>query len=124
MKKKQVLTLEVDHKIKAIVPHVRFIDSSKTLSELYKIIGCDLVEVVQVEVGGKFFDVYCDEEFLLNNNPVSTLFLSDEQILCGNLVFTTCDEEGKLGSVTENDIDKLINFILVQAVKLRIYLAK
>ena len=124
MKQIQVLTLEVDHKIKAIIPHVRFIDSDNVLSELYRIIGCALVEVVQVKVEGKFYDVYCDEEFLLKEKPVPTLYLNDEQVLCGNLVFTTCDEDGKFGGVTENDIDKLINFILVQAVKLRIYLAK
>ena len=124
MKQIQVLTLEVDNKNKVIVPHVRFIDSDNVLSELYRIIGCDLVELVQVEVGGKFYDVYCDEEFLLKEKPVPTLFLSGEQVLCGNLVFTTCDEEGKLGGVKEEDIGKLIDFILVQAVNLRIYLAK
>lgn len=124
MKKIKVLTLEVDHKIKAIIPHVRFIDLDNTLEEMYRLIGCDLVEVVQVEVDGKFYDVYCDEEFLLKEKPIPTLYLNDKQVLCGNLVFTTCDEEGKLGSVTEEDIDKLIDFILVQAVKLRIHLAK
>lgn len=79
---------------------------------------------MQIEVGGKFFDMYCDDEFLLKDNPMLMLFLDDEKILCGNLVFTTCDEEGKLGSVTEEDIDKLINFILVKAVKLRIHFEK
>ena len=124
MKQIQVLTLEVDHKIKAIIPHVRFIDSDNVLSELYRIIGCDLVELVQVEVGGKFYDVYCDEEFLLKEKPTPTLYLNAEQVLCGNLVFTTCDENGKLGGVTEEDIDKLIDFILIRAVKFRIHLAK
>ncbi len=124
MKQIQVLTLEVNHKIKAIIPHVRFIDSEKTLEELYRIIGCDSIDLVRIEVDGKFFDIYCDDEFLLKEKPVPTLFLSDEQVLCGNLVFTTCDEEGKLGGVTEEDICKLIDFILVQTVKLHINLAK
>ena len=124
MKQIQVLTLEVDHKNKVIVLHVRFIDSDNVLSELYKIIGCDLVKVVQVEIEGKFYDVYCDEEFLLKEKPVPTLYINAEQILCGNLVFTTCDTDAKRGSVTEEDIGKLIDFILIQAIKLRIYLAK
>ena len=94
MKQIQVLTLEVNHKIKAIIPHVRFIDSEKTLEELYRIIGCDSIDLVRIEVDGKFFDIYCDDEFLLKEKPVPTLFLSDEQVLCGNLVFTTCDKDG------------------------------
>ena len=124
MRKVKVLTLEVDHKIKAIVPHVRFIDSDNTLEEMYRLIGCDLIDIAQVEVGEKFFDVYCDDEFFLKEKPVPTLFLEDESVLCGNLVFTTCDRDGKLEDISEKDIDKLIDFILVQAVKLRIYLAK
>ena len=124
MIKVKVLTLEVDHKIKAIVPHVRFIDSDKTLEEMYRLIGCDLIDIAQVEVGGKFFDVYCDDEFFLKEKLVPTLFLEDENVLCGNLVFTVCDKDGKLKDISEENIDKLINFILIQAVKLRIYLAK
>ena len=124
MKKIKVLTLEVDHKNKVIVPHRRFIDSDNALSEMYRIIDCDLVELVQVEVGGKFYDVYCDEKFLLKGKPTPTLYINARQVLCENLVFTTCNEEGKLGGVTEGDIEKLIYFILVHAVKLRIYLAK
>ena len=124
MRKVKVLTLEVDHKIRAIIPHVRFIDSDNTLEEMYRLIGCDLIDIAQVEVGGKFFDVYCDDEFLLKEKPVPTLFLEDEQVLCGNLVFTVCDKDGKLEDISEEDIDKLIDFILIQAVKLRIYLAK
>ena len=91
---------------------------------MYRLIDCDLIDIAQVEVGEKFFNVYCDEEFLLKEKPTPTLYLNAEQVLCGNLVFTTCDEEGKLGGVTEEDIDKLIDFILVRAVKLQIYLAK
>ncbi|MBR6012264.1 MAG: hypothetical protein IK062_00600 [Selenomonadaceae bacterium] len=120
----QVMTLEIDLKSKKILQHVRKIDSENILDEMYKIIGCDLVELVEIEVEGKFYDVYCDEEFLLKNNPVPTLFIDSEQILCGNLIFTTRDEEGNAADITNDDVKKLTKFISKQENKLRGYFAK
>ena len=101
-----------------------YLDSENILDEMYKIIGCDLVELVEIEVEGKFYDVYCDEEFLLKNNPVPTLFIDSEQILCGNLIFTTRDEEGNAADITNDDVKKLTKFISKQENKLRGYFAK
>lgn len=57
----------------------------------------------------------CNDEFLLKEKPVPTLFLEDKSVLCGNLVFTVCDKDGKLEDISEEDIDKLIDFILIVA---------
>ena len=124
MKKVKVLTLEVDHKIRAIIPHVRFIDSDNTLEEMYRLIGCDLIDIAQVKVGGKFFDVYCDDEFLLKDNPVPTLFIDNETVLCGNLIFTTRNDEGKAAKITNDDVKKLTNFLSKQENKLHGYFAR
>ena len=61
----QVLTLEVDHNLKGIFPHVRQIDSTDTLNEMYKIIGCEMIDIVEIEVAGKFYDVYCEDEYFI-----------------------------------------------------------
>ena len=60
---------------------------------MYKIIGCETVDILEIEAAGKFYDVYFDDEFLLKDNPVPTLYLDNENVLCGNLVFTMSDEE-------------------------------
>ena len=91
---------------------------------MYKIIGCDLVDLVEIEVEGKFYDVYCDDEFLLKDNPVPTLFIDNENVLCGNLVFTTRDEEGKVAEITNDDVKKLTKFLSNQENKLRGYFAR
>ena len=118
----KVLTLEVDYKLKGIFPKVREIENS--LESFYKIIGCDMIDIVQIEVEGKFFDVICDDEFLLKEKPVPTLFIDNENVLCGNLIFMTCDEEGNTQGLTDEDIQKLTNYILEQAFRLRYYLSE
>lgn len=120
----QVLTLEVDYNLKGIFPLVRQIDSTDVLNEMCKIIGCEMIDIVQIEVEGKFYDIYCDDEFLLKDNPVPTLYLYNETVLCGNLVFTTCDEDGKTQGLTDEDIKILTEYILVQALKLQFYFGK
>ena len=118
----KVLTLEVNHEMKGIFPNVRIIENS--LENFYKIIGCDLIDIVQIEVAGKFYDVICDEEFLLKEKPVPTLFVNSEQVLCGNLIFTTCDENGKTQGLTDEDIQNLTTYIINQAFELRKYLSE
>lgn len=118
----KVLTLEVDHELKGIFQQVRLIENG--LESFYKIIDCDLIEIVQIEVEGKFYDVICDEEFLLKEKPVPTLFIDNENVLCGNLIFTTCDEDGKTQGLTDTDIKILMEYILKQAFKMRAYLSK
>ena len=118
----KVLTLEVNHEMKGIFPNVRIIENS--LENFYKIIGCDLIDIVQIEVAGKFYDVICDEEFLLKEKPVQTLFVNSEQVLCGNLIFTTCDENGKTQGLTDEDIQNLTTYIINQAFELRKYLSE
>ena len=121
MKMFQVLTLEIDHNIKAIIPHVREIDAENTLQEMYKIINCDLVTCTEIEVNGKFYDVWSDDEALLKDKPVPTLYINDDLVICGNVMFATSDDEGRTTGLTDEDIRILINFIFDQKFKLHDY---
>ena len=121
MKTFQVLTLEIDHNIKAILPHVREIEAKNTLQEMYKIIKCDLVTCTEIEVNDKFYDVWSDDEAFLKDKPVPTLYISDDLVICGNLMFATSDNEGRTTGLTDEDIRILINFIFDQKTKLQDY---
>ena len=120
MKTFQVLTLEIGHNIKAIFPHVREIDAENTLQEMYKIIKCDLVTCTEIEVNSKYYDVWSDDEALLKDKPVPTLYLNDDLIICGNVMFAT-NEKGKTTGLTDEDIRILINFIFDQKIQLHDY---
>ena len=100
MKTFQVLTLEIDHNIKAIIPHVREIDAKNTLQEMYKIIKCDLVTCTEIEVNGKFYDVWSGDEALLKDKPVLTLYINDDLVICGNVMFAT-NYKGKTKGLTD-----------------------
>ena len=92
----KVFTLEVDAATNSISPHVRYISSDNVLKDLYRILNCELVTCTEIEVNGKLFDVYSDDEALLKPNPVPNLYINDDLIIFGSVAFAKADEEGKL----------------------------
>ena len=57
----RVFTLEYNAATNSISPHVRYISPDNVLKDLYWILNCDLVTCTEIEVNGKFFDVWSDD---------------------------------------------------------------
>ena len=118
----KVFTLEVNDN--TISPHVRHISPDNVLKDLYKILNCDLVTCVEIEVGGKFFDVWADDEALLKDKPVPNLFIDDELIFFGSVAFAKTDEDGELVGLDSDEIHLLWDFAIAQFPKLLNFLAR
>lgn len=110
----KVFTLEVDAATYSISPHVRYISPDNVLKDLYRILNCELVTCIEIEVNGKLFDVYSDDEALLKPNPVPNLYIDDNLIIFGSVAFAKADDEGKLVGLTHDDVQLLWNFCLKQ----------
>ena len=114
----RVFTLECDAKTNSISPHVRYISSDNILQDMYRILNCDLVTCTEIEVNGKLFDVYSDDEALLKDKPIPNLYIDDDIIIFGSVAFAKVDGEGKMVGLTHDDIQLLWKFSLVQFPKL------
>ena len=118
----RVFALEVnDHTISS---HVRYISPDNVLQNQYKILNCDLVTCVEIEVGGKFFDVWADDEALLKDKPVPNLYIDDELIIFGSVAFAKTDEDGELVGLDSDEIHLLWDFAIAQFPKLLNFLAR
>ena len=122
MNKIKVLSLELDHQNKAILPIVKYIDNS--LKGLLNTIKCQHVTCTQIDIDDKFYDIWSDDEALFANELVPSLYINDDLILFGNLIFATSDDEGATTGLSEEDIDRVFNFINRQAPKLSAWLDK
>ena len=118
----RVFALEVNGN--TISPHVRHISLDNVLHDLYKILNCDLVTCVEIEVGGKFFDVWADDEALLKDKPVPNLYVDDELIFFGSVAFAKTDEDGELVGLDSDEIHLLWDFAIAQFPKLLNFLAR
>ncbi len=120
----RIFTLECNAKTNSISPHVRYISPDNVLKDLYEILNCELVTCTEIEVKGKFFDVWSDDMALLKDKPVPNLYIDDDLIIFGSVAFAKADEEGKLTGLTREEVQLLWDFALVQFPKLLNFLKR
>ena len=120
----RVFSLECNDETRTISPHVRYISPANVLKDLYKILNCDCVTCIQIEVNGKLFDVWSDDEALLKDKPAPNLYIDDDLIIFGSVAFAKTDEEGKLVGLEREEVHLLWNFAQVQFPKLLNFLKR
>ena len=81
------------------------------IEHYYRILNCDCIDITMRTIGGRAFDIVCDDEGLLKPNPMVSAFNeAGEPMLVGNLFL--CHHEGEnLTSVTEDDIKHVLKHI-------------
>lgn len=114
----KVFTLTYDERTNSISPGVAYLNTSNTLSDMYKIIGCSCVTYTAIEVNGKKYDVWSDDEALLVDNPVPTLYIDDEFVIFGNLLIAKSNEEGAMVGLDNGEAQILYFFAQLQYPKL------
>ena len=114
----RLFTLEYDAKTNSISPHVCYISPDNVLQDLYKILNCELVTCTEIEVNGKLFDVWSDDEALLKDKPAPNLYIDDDLIIFGSVALAKADDEGKLVGLDLDDVQLLWNFAQIQFPKL------
>jgi len=114
----RIFSLEYNSLTNSISPHVRYISPDNVLKGLYAILNCELVTCTEIEVNGKLFDVYSDDEALLKDKPAPNLYINDDLILFGSVAFAKSDDEGKLVGLNRDDVHLLWNFACLQFPKL------
>ena len=120
----RIFTLEYDDATNSISPHVRYISPDNVLQDLYKVLNCDMVTCTKIEVDGKRFDVYSDDEALLKDKPAPNLYIDDDLIIFGSVAFAKANEEGKLVGLERDDVHLLWHFALAQFPKLLNFLKR
>lgn len=108
---------------------VREIDSDDTLHEMYRLIGCDLVDCRDFFYKGERFTLWFDEEYLLSGKPLVGTFLLEypngyKDIICGGWVITKIDEEGETIGITEKEIKEMWEYTDINGIKLGVEIGR
>ena len=120
----KVLALLYNQRTNSISPHTKFLDPENEMESLREVLDCEVVTCTQIQVEGKKFDVYSDDEALLSEKPIPNLYISDDLILFGNLIFAKSGDNGEMIGLNHYEIQLLWNFILNQFPKLKNYLGR
>ena len=89
------------------------VDIDTSLESLYETLKVGTIDIVSRKVGGRWFDIVCDDEGLLKDNPKPSAVSPEGKVmLVGNLLFFHNDGEGNLTELTEDDIDHLQDYTM------------
>ena len=106
-----ILTIEANKDRTALETHIRNIDDTDKLGEFYRYINCHCIDMATIDVDGHAYDVVCDDEALLRQPLIPSLYISEEQVFFGNLAFVKIDEEGASVGLDREDMIRLLDFI-------------
>ncbi len=105
-----ILTIEANKDKTALDSYIRTIDEANKLNEYYRYLDCRRVGMTTIDVDGHPYDVVYDDEALLRNPLIPSLYISEEQVFFGNLAFVR-NEEGASVGLDREDMIRLLDFV-------------
>lgn len=70
---------------------------------------CACFTIINRKIGDRYFDIYCDDQGLLSDNPIPSAFNSElKPVLVGNLIFAHHDNYGETTELSDDDIAHLM----------------
>lgn len=91
----------------------------KSLDSYYETLNCNLIDITTRKIGGKYFDIICDDEGLYKENPfVSAINENHEACLVGRLFIAQHDGQGNEMSLTDDEIkliQKHIKYVVAES---------
>ena len=90
------------------------VETEGGLAEWYRLIKCDLIDIVSRKIGGRYYDIIVDDEGLYKGGAKPTALDAQQQPqLVGNLVICNTDGEGNEATLTDEDIQHILKHIVV-----------
>lgn len=92
----------------------QIVETEGGLQEWYRLIGCRLIDISSRKIGGRYYDIIYDDEFLYKERgKVTALDTEQQPVLVGNLVICNHDGKGGETGLTDMDIARIREHIVV-----------
>lgn len=90
---------------------VDVVEIENDLDTLYDVLNCRTIDIVTRKIGKKYYDIICDDEGLLINNPkISAIDDLGQPQLVGNLLIVK-NKDYDIGSLNDKDVEYIMNYI-------------
>ena len=88
---------------------VEVVEIEKSLQSYYKILNCDCIDIVSRKIGGKEFDIICDDEGLLKDpQKISAIDVRWQPMLVGNLFIVKFDGVEDITSLSDDEVQHVL----------------
>lgn len=82
-------------------------DEDGQLQQFYSCIGCDTVDMLEISIGGRKFDIIVDDEGRYKPLAIPSFSMPDGAVFFGNVLFAHRDAEGRTTGLSNDDLDIL-----------------
>lgn len=108
MSKIKGILIDVEEGLEA--KRMEIIDS---LDTYYEILKCSCIDIANRDIGGKRYDIVCDDEGLFKDAVYpSAIGRGKNVMLVGNIFIAgVADDEGELTSLTDDDVDNIMSHV-------------
>ena len=114
----KVFALEYDGLTNSILPNIRYLNPKRLFDDMYKILNCSTITCTVVEINNTTFDIWSDDEALLVDYPVPVMYVNDDLVIFGNMLFAKSDNEGNIIGLRDSEPQMLYAYALSQYPKL------
>lgn len=87
----------------------------------YRVLHCDLIDITGIQINGKQYQVICDDEGLLRENPLPTIYRPDGTLVGACFVTGLADDDGNLTSLTDDDVANIARYLVTRPDITRLY---
>ena len=91
---------------------VDFTFDLNSYKDFYPVLDCDAFDIVERKFGNNYYDIYVDDEGLLNNKETAIYTLGEGgvvEILVGNCFVCKHNDEGDTISLTDDEVDEILS---------------
>ena len=94
-------------------------DEDGQLQQFYSCIGCDTVDMLEISIGGRKFDIIVDDEGRYKPLAIPSFSMPDGAVFFGNVLFAHRDAEGRTTGLSNDDLDILRRAVRESVKRLR-----
>ena len=81
------------------------VEIPNSLDGYYKLLDCKTIDIVSRKIGGKYYDIVCDDDGLFRDNPqISMIDGTGMAMIVGKFLICNHDGHGNEASLTQDDI--------------------
>lgn len=84
------------------------------LDAYYEALNCTCFDITKRRIGGKYYNIMCDDEGWFVENPIPTVIDQTNHVeIVGNIMLFNDDGQGELTSLTKEDIDNICHHMII-----------
>ena len=100
------------------------INDDDHLNEYYHYINCRCIDMQEITINDHYYDIIFDDEFLLMEKPLPTLYVNEHTVIFNNVLFARHDGYGNTIGLDDDDIQRICDWLEGNEKRLRQWLFK